>query len=203
MQGCDCAKMHRGVIDIVAVSEECQNGIRKESVMGELVYQAARREAERLFDRCWDGVFPVDLRPVTYELGVEVFYRDLTYHVPGAVLESISGVTSKGRGKPAGIVVNSCHTDLMRRFILAHQLGHVVDRKNIAGDDEYSFVDSRDKKYDLHEFFADEFAAALLMPASDIRRMQDQYYTEREMAEHFAVPVENVKRWISRLERQK
>lgn len=160
--------------------------------MAELVYQKARREAEKLLDVCWDGRFPVSLRPMTDELSAEVYSADLG--------NELSGVVSKDEGKPAKIVLNSRHVDRRNRFTWAHELGHVIERKTIAGDDEYSFEElTRGRGYDLHEFFADEFAGALLMPASAIERLKADGVTPERMAEYFNVSVDAVKKRIARL----
>lgn len=162
--------------------------------MAELVYRKARREAEGLLDVCWDGNFPVSLRPVTDELGAELYRADLG--------NGLSGVVSKDEGKPAIIVLNSRHVARRNRFTWAHELGHVMERKTIAGDGEYSFEElTRGRGYDLHEFFADEFAGALLMPASAVERLKSRGFTSEEMAEYFNVSVDAVKKRIARLAR--
>lgn len=160
--------------------------------MAELVYRKARLEAEKLLDVCWDGRFPVSLRPMTDELGAEVYRADLG--------NELSGVVSKEAGKPAKIVINSRHVDRRNRFTWAHELGHIIERKTIARDDEYSFEElTRGRGYDLHEFFADEFAGAVLMPAFAIEQLNADGVTPEKMAEYFNVSVDAVKKRIARL----
>lgn len=159
--------------------------------MAELVYQAARREAQDLLNLCWDGRYPVRLRPFSDELKAEAYTADLG--------NDLSGVVSKAAGQPARIVLNSRHVDRRNRFTWAHELGHVVERKSIAGDKDYSFEEARGQKYDLHEFFADEFAGALLMPAEELSRLQQLGYTTTQIAEHFDVSVNAVNMRIKRL----
>lgn len=55
--------------------------------------------------------------------------------------------------------------------------------------------------YDLHEFFADEFAAALLMPPEDVAKQLKLGRTPTQMAERYDVTISAVKAWIQRLER--
>lgn len=159
--------------------------------MAELVYQAARREAQELLNTCWDGRYPVRLRPFNDELNAEVYAADLG--------NDLSGVVSKAEGQPARIVLNSRHVDRRNRFTWAHELGHVVERKSIAKDSDYSFEDARGQKYDLHEFFADEFAGALLMPEEELDRLKREGYTPTQMAERFDVSVDAVNKRIKRL----
>jgi Zn-dependent peptidase ImmA (M78 family)/DNA-binding XRE family transcriptional regulator len=67
---------------------------------------------------------------------------------------SVSGVTFKVTGRPPLILLNSAHPADRMRFTLAHELGHLVMHRFPTGDMERE---------------ANEFASALLMPASDIR----------------------------------
>lgn len=159
--------------------------------MAELVFQKARFEARRLLDVCWDGRFPVSLRPVTDELGAEVYSVDLGC--------GLSGVVSKNRGESARIVLNSRHVTRRRRCVWAHMLGHVVERSVIA-DDEYSFEElAYGHEHDLHEFFADEFAGALLMPAFAVEQLRINSFAPEKMAEYFNVTIDAVKKRIVQL----
>lgn len=162
--------------------------------MAELVYQRAGREAQRLLEEHWNGRLQVQLKQFSRELGVEAYRADLG--------EAISGVVSKIAGKRAVIVVNSAESEPRRRFTLAHELGHVIERAVVANDDEYSFRDMRKPgKYDLHEFFADEFAGALLMPDDHIRRMKDEGLAHSQMASEFDVSVSALRKRLARLKK--
>ncbi|MCI4013030.1 ImmA/IrrE family metallo-endopeptidase [Brevibacterium sp. ZH18] len=162
--------------------------------MAELVYQSARREAKKLLDNCWDGSYPVRLRPFNDELNAEAYAADLG--------NKLSGVVSKASGQPAKIVLNSRHVDRRNRFTWAHELGHVVERRELAQDDDYSFEElSRGQDYDLHEFFADEFAGSLLMPKDKIEELQRWNYSPIDMAEFFDVSVDAVEKRLKRLTR--
>ena len=62
-------------------------------------------------------------------------------------------------------------------FILAHELGHFIERTVIAKGDEYGFEESRmygcgENDYFPHEFFADKFAGAILMPESKVEEFR-------------------------------
>lgn len=159
--------------------------------MAEMVYVTARRRAAELLRRNWDGHLPVRLTEVTECLAATKYESDL-----GPIL---SGIVSKESHKPAVIVVHSGHSPERRRFTWAHELGHIVERASIASDDDYSFSDGRGLKYDLHEFFADEFAGALLMPSEEIERIRRDGYTLGQMAVEFGVSVDALSKRLSRL----
>jgi Zn-dependent peptidase ImmA (M78 family)/DNA-binding XRE family transcriptional regulator len=67
---------------------------------------------------------------------------------------SVSGVTFRVSGRPPLILLNSAHPADRLRYTLAHELGHVVMHRFPT---------------DSMELEANKFAAALLMPAADIR----------------------------------
>lgn len=160
--------------------------------MAEMVYVTARRKAAELLGRNWDGSFPVRLTEITQDIGAAKYEADLG--------PKLSGVVSKEPGKPAVIAVHSNHSAARKRFTWAHELGHVVERATIAGDDDYSFSDmQRGGEYDLHEFFADEFAGSILMPADEVARLQRESATIGQMAQFFGVSVDAVQKRIARL----
>ena len=52
---------------------------------------------------------------------------------------------------------------------------------------------------DLHEFFANEFAMALLMPGDEVQKLINEDKSEYEMAYRFGVTVPGLQSWILRL----
>lgn len=54
--------------------------------------------------------------------------------------------------------------------------------------------------YDVHEFFADEFACALLMPEAKILALREEGCSPEEMARFFDVTTSAVKAWLHRLD---
>ena len=82
--------------------------------------------------------------------------------------QGISGFIFKEEEENPEIYINSSEPPVRQRFTLAHEIGHLVERTMVAGDYDFSFMDSRrpnPNDYNLHEFFADEFAGALLIHA--------------------------------------
>ncbi|GAA2045140.1 hypothetical protein GCM10009720_27550 [Yaniella flava] len=162
--------------------------------MDELAYIRARREAQELLDAHWDGEFPVKLGPITDALDA------VKYEMP--LDGGISGVVSKQPRGAAEIVLNSAEPAPRRRFTWAHELGHVVERSSVASDEDFSITDARGSDYNLHEFFADEFAGALLMPKNEIHRLEGMAYSIAQQARHFGVSLPAVRQCHKRLSSQ-
>ncbi|MCI9889792.1 ImmA/IrrE family metallo-endopeptidase [Micrococcales bacterium 31B] len=160
--------------------------------MPKLAYEAAREYAQQCLDEYWDGVLPVKLSGITLGLGASKYEEDL---------EALSGLVTKKENEGPVIVLNSREPVERRRFTWAHEIGHIVERRLVARDGDYSFSDARGKKYDLHEFFADEFAGALLIPQDELSSLQASGHTVGAMARTFGVSVKALKRRIARLER--
>lgn len=59
--------------------------------------------------------------------------------------------------------------------------------------------EKRYRRYPLHEFYADEFACALLMPIEDVLICLEERRTVFEMSERWGVPVGAVIAWLRRL----
>lgn len=124
-----------------------------------LVWQAAEEAAQKLWEKHQQPDGLVDLQAICTAYGIRVRYTpDLPDGTSGMIVQ-------EGEDKPARIYINSTESNERQRFTLAHELGHYVERQTIAKDGSYSFRDYRGKGYDLHEFYADQFAGALLMPS--------------------------------------
>lgn len=167
-----------------------------------LVWVAARKEAKQIrhANNIKDGQITTErLEQLCASLfGATVEYRDLK--------PEYSGLVVKDEYDTPKIYIAKSDSPQRQRFTLAHELGHLVDRLRFADDHEFSFVEKRSwhGQYDFNEFFADEFAGALLMPEDELRRLHaetdENWYA---MALHFNVTVQAVmKRW-RRIERTK
>lgn len=161
--------------------------------MAELVWREARRAAQSILDECWDQRLPVDVGAICRANGVKVYRRDMP--------DELSGMIVKREGHPGVNVFVDIHEPMVRqRFTLAHELGHFAERTMIADDKEYGFVEVRsegrrnDGHYFPHEFFADEFAGALLMPESKVQEFEAEGKSDQEMAVLFDVSVAAVRR---------
>lgn len=163
--------------------------------MAELLYQRARREAQEIRRSANVGTRGLqDLVYVAETWGASVSVAPLD---PG-----ISGFIIKHAGDDARIYVNRNDSAERQRFTLAHEIGHLVERRSLAKDNEYSFTDYRNTQdeYNLHEFFADEFAGELLMPAGPlIRTVRDN--GEFAAAKQFGVSVPAIQKRLRRLQK--
>jgi Zn-dependent peptidase ImmA (M78 family) len=95
--------------------------------------------------------------------------------------------------------VNSLHPIVRQRYTLGHELGHYLNHR----DSMKSFEDStffRSSQKSSMEYMADQFAARLLMPESDVRALLDNgVKTVKEMASKFDVSLEAMKYRLEQL----
>lgn len=150
--------------------------------MRKLVWQDARERAADVLDRYWDGTYPVKVSEISRKLGVMPYRATLP--------DGLSGMIIKEKGGVPRSYADADEPDVCRRFTFAHELGHYIERTILADDDEFAFKDGRSGKYDLHEFYADEFAGALLMPEEDFAKMQQEGKSLIAMAARFGVPLD-------------
>lgn len=157
-----------------------------------MVYELARTAADEV-RRQWanhDGPLTFEsLTAIAAAMGADVYVADLPIGKAGMII--------KYAGSRPRIYVSSHDSVERQKFTLAHELGHLWERREVACDDEYSFVDNRDGERNLHEFFANEFAGALLIPAGALRAYAGD---SGEAAEHFGVPVSALNERKRRLE---
>ena len=155
-----------------------------------LVKEAARLAAVNTLEEHWDGQFPVDPVAVAQAKGLDVRFAILQDSISGAIVAEV--------GKKPLIIVDSTENYGRQMFTVAHELGHYAERE-AAGDHEYSFVESRGRKYDLHEFYADEFSANLLMPEKEFRARHNKFKSVNRVAAFFAVSPAAVLKRAERL----
>lgn len=157
-----------------------------------LLWQAARSEAQNIRKASNIGNTGLaDLIKIASKWEASVSVVPLE---PG-----LSGFIIKEADSTPRIYINSGEPVVRQRFTLAHEIGHLVDRNVIARDPDYSFVDRRGAKYDLHEFFADEFAGELLMPEAKIKQWEAAGKSDYEIAEQLGVSVIALNKRMERL----
>ena len=126
-----------------------------------LMYQLARKDAKRTRKEWANHDGPItyaSLKAIAAGLGAEVYERQLDMGTSGLII--------KYAGSAPRIYISNLDTPYRQIFTLAHELGHLVERRDWGRDEEYSFVDHRKQGVsNLHEFYANEFAGELLMPA--------------------------------------
>jgi Zn-dependent peptidase ImmA (M78 family) len=145
------------------------------------------REAEQIRRSAWGSGFPVDPVQIARSLGIDVKQAYLS--------ESVSGALVKQIGQDPTILLNGNDHPNRQRFTCAHELGHYVSRAN--DPDAYEYVDRRDTIWsaagvDQNEIFANQFAAALLMPAEAVKDLVKRGYTPVQMALFFDVSQDSM-----------
>ena len=91
------------------------------------------------------------------------------------------------------MTVNSQHPDVRKRYTLGHELGHYLNhRDSIKSFEDTIFFRSSQKS--SMEYMADQFAARLLMPESEVNTLlKEGVKTVRTMADRFGVSLEAMK----------
>ena len=143
------------------------------------------KAADELREATWSKKLPVDPVTIARSLGIRVVESSLPKDVSGALI--------KEKGRDAVIIVDSNDSDNRKRFTVAHELGHFVDRSQ-NGQDAFECVDLRSGASscgnDLSEVFANKFAAALLMPADAVRSAFKEHKYSIILAQLFGVSSE-------------
>lgn len=144
-----------------------------------LVWKEARRQARSLIP---DGAPAGDPYELCESFGITVRV--------GKLPSELSGMIIKEEGRDAQILLSEDDSPARRRFTCAHELGHYIERTVVAGDRDFAFRDVRSsRKYDLHEFFADEFAGELLMPARTFGRELSEGVPVSKLALEYGVSI--------------
>ncbi|MGN6557558.1 MAG: ImmA/IrrE family metallo-endopeptidase [Solirubrobacterales bacterium] len=135
--------------------------------------------AERVLAEYWGDSVPVDPARIAHKMGIRVENAYLDADVAGAI--------EKRHGGDVRIYLNAEDHSNRKRFTCAHEIGHFVQH----GDEDFEFVDYRDMTaslgVDADERYANSFAAALLMPEKEVRRLHALGMSQRDMKEVFGV----------------
>jgi len=139
--------------------------------------EAAARDAAAILRRHWAGRgFPVDPVAIARDLGLGVLV--------GQLGPNVSGMLIKEQDEDPVVYVDVDDAPRRQRFTVAHEIGHYVERSSAP---TMSYVDRRGGPFTLREFYANEFAGHLLMPADEVLRLQSQGWTDFELSEYFGV----------------
>jgi Zn-dependent peptidase ImmA (M78 family) len=151
--------------------------------------QQAERAARDLLLKTWSPdlancPLPIDSFFVAGQLGLAVVRTPLE--------PDVSGMLVKRVGEDPTIYVNGRDHPNRQRFSCAHELGHYVERATSAADDSWGYIDRRGPSAshgtDPAEIHANQFAAALLMPAERVRATS--HLSPPAMAVEFGVSVD-------------
>lgn len=128
---------------------------------------------------------PIDPVRMADALGIDVYRARMQ--------AGVSGTLEKDRGSDPVIYLNRDDSQNRQRFTCAHELGHYV-RRTTSGDMDYAFIDARDQLAatgtDEEEVYANQFAAALLMPEEMVRQEHRRGLGRVRLALRFGVSEE-------------
>ena len=156
--------------------------------------RTAERAAQDTLTDYWmhngsEAQLPVDPIQIAGNMGLRVQITDLN--------DDISGVLFKEPGSPATIHLSVYEPTVRQRFTCGHELGHYVrraDRRESLTD--FGYVDRRgylaSTGRDAGEIYANQFSAALLMPAESVRRLKRSGLTLSQLAARFRVSAESM-----------
>lgn len=161
--------------------------------MAKLVEDRAREDAEKFAERYSPfNKFPVDVIDIADQLGIKIEYTYLA--------DDVSGMIRVRPGDVPVIFVDERDSRARQRFTIAHELGHYVERTGL-GKEDFAFVDRRGQDYDLHEFYADEFAGNLLMPRDVLERVMAERKNRLGVATYFDVSPTALNKRLDRLDK--
>lgn len=143
----------------------------------------AERAADEVRHDTVGDVWPVDPIVVAQKLGITVYESELENGVSGI----ISKLTPDG---DVVILLNEEHPHRRQRFTCAHEIGHYIAHKPAGSPFFYKRDDRSSCGIYQSEVFANQFGAALLMPADAVHVMADAGYSLVLMAREFDVSLE-------------
>lgn len=145
----------------------------------------ARLDAAEILEEFSTMQIPVDPVAIANRMGVECYRTQLGSNVSGLIQRDSNG--------EAKIYVDIDDGPRRSRFTIAHELGHFADHMWRGGDGQNEFIDRRDGTTNINEFYANEFAASLLMPEPKFRALVDSGMSSREIADVLVVSEVAVK----------
>lgn len=129
-----------------------------------------------------DIAFPVDPVKIALRMDAVVYEADLD---PG-----VSGKIVKKPTRRPEIYLSADNGPQRQRFTCAHEIGHLYANLQNHGE-EFAFTDYRDGRaaqgIEGAEVYANQFAAALLMPAKHVKRFVDEGMPVNHLARRFGV----------------
>lgn len=153
-------------------------------------YSLAKRQAAELLARARVRRAPVPVEKLAALLDAEIVLQPFS--------GEISGIVYRNEDGSAVIGVNSSHSTQRQRFTIAHEIGHLLLHadENLHVDKNFP-IGLRDgvssQSVDENEVEANQFAAALLMPAdliaADIEPLvgTDVLFAIRKLAKRYKV----------------
>lgn len=134
----------------------------------------------------------IDIEDVVKKMGGKVVRKD-------NFADLADGTIKKTGNMSFEIAISTLQSEGRKNFTIAHELGHLFLHMGFRTNRE-SWENQKNKKYQRYgssrqEYQANEFAAALLMPKKEYKRIffqniQDNYVDMTNVANYFGVSVE-------------
>lgn len=161
--------MNAKLIQIVA-SDKTKKYAKEQMVISiGQIFDIAQSIASDILNLIYDGEpeFPIDIRKIVHECGIEIFETNLNPDM-GFQLERVNGYL-KERNDEWSIFLDAKDGELVKRYILAHELSHYVI------DEAKNYHHVQQLKYEQHcidplfsqncdELLSDVLASFLLFP---------------------------------------
>lgn len=191
----------------------------------------AKLWAEKLLDAYWDHEVPVDPNSIAVKMGMEVYFVPIPGGLAGVILKTKKEEAQK-TGKeetqktdedeaPKILVDNNASTS-RKRFTIAHELGHYVERfsdsespdqkipghfgfrdKSMTSDEKIlgsiRSTDSRTPDQSERELFADYFACCLLIPEDKVLEFINKGANIKDVATYFGVSAATMRNRLNDL----
>ena len=136
-----------------------------------------------------------------YKFDIERFITDKYPDITISKKEMASDISGKLEYKGGSwiMTVNTNHPEVRQRYTMGHELGHYLNHRNSIKSFEDSVFFRNSQKSSM-EYMADQFAACLLMPESDINKLIGAgVNTVKQMANEFGVSLEAMKYRLEQL----
>lgn len=190
--------------------------IKNEDIKEQLAdFKKAELWADTLLDEYWDGKFPVDPNSIAVKMGMEVYFVPIPGELAGLILKD-------DRERVPSIFVDKNATTSRKRFTIAHEIGHYVERFSDSespnqqipgyfGFSDESMVsdekilagrrptDSRTPDQSPRELFADYFACCLLIPENEVQRFVGLGMSVDRVAKYFGVSAATMRNRLNDL----
>lgn len=159
----------------------------QEDALPTLAAIEGQKAARELLNLYWPKEnFPIDPFLIAKQLGIKVLSAQLPKEISGGFL--------KRAGYDPVILVSKEDSEFRQRFTCAHELGHYYRHKNDEAD--IDLVEYRGPLsatgQNEDEIFANQFAAALLMPEDAVRNSWKTHKSETALVEEFKVSLDAI-----------
>lgn len=149
--------------------------------------------AENVLNTQWSNFdispTPIDPVMIARNLGINVYSQELPADVSGYIIKHSPGHTPD-------IFVNREHAPVRQRFTVAHELGHYFKRREMGSPLNDGYVLKRARLaqcgVDDEEIYANQFAAALLMPEDVLIDLKSLGFSNLEIKSRLEVSLESL-----------